>query len=100
ATLEVALVLDLGERDAAQRTAQVDADPLGGGCIPLARDEAGIAHRRATRGQSELAEAIEGPGRSRVHVVERVEIVDLGSNLGAERRGVEAVDPLDWRSAG
>src|SRR5437867_192637 len=33
-------------------------------------------------------------------VVERIEIVDLRSNLGAERRGVEAVDPLDGRSAG
>ena len=45
----------------------------------------------------ELAESVELAGGLRRHPLERVEVVDLGRDLAAERRRVEAIDPLDRR---
>jgi hypothetical protein len=39
------------------------------------------------------------PGGFRRHPCERIEVVDLGRDLRAERRWVEPIDPLDRRAA-
>ena len=100
AAFEVALVLRFGERDATQCAAEIDADALRVGGATLTRLECGVLHRAATSRQAELAEPVEGPSGPRVHVVERVEVVDLSSDARPERRWVEAVDGLDRRPTG
>ena len=98
--LEVALVLLLGIDDPAQRAAQVDPDPLRARRPTLARHELRVGERHLAGGQPELAEPIELAGSLGLHVVERLEVVDLGRDLRAERARVEAVDSLDRRAAG
>ncbi len=66
----------------------------------LARRQAGVVEREAAGDQPELAEPVELAGRLGRHPGERVEVVDLGRDLRAERARVEAVDPLDRRAAG
>jgi hypothetical protein len=88
-------VLALREGDAAQRRAEVDPDPLAGGSAVGAGNEAGIRHRHPAGRQAELAEPVEGPRGAGVHVVERVEVIDLGGHLRAEAGRIEPVDALD-----
>ncbi len=58
-----------------------------------------VIEREAARDHPELAESVELPGGLRRHPGERVEVVDLGRDLRAERRRVEAVDALDRGAA-
>ena len=98
--LEVALVLLLGVGDAAERRAEVDADPLRVRPASTPGVEPGIVEREPAGDEPELAEPVElarGLGR---HPGERVEVVDLGGDLRAERARVEAVDALDRGAAG
>ena len=62
---------------------------------PDARHETGIVERQPTGDEPELAEPVEGAGRLGRHPGERVEIVDLGRDLRAERARIEPVDPFD-----
>ena len=87
------LLLRVG--DAAERRTEVDPDPLRRGGAAGSGDERGVLERQATRHEPELAEPVElarGLGR---HPGERVEVIDLGGDLRAERAGVEAVDAAD-----
>ena len=59
-----------------------------------------VVHGQSARHQAELAEPVELTGGLRRHPGERVEVVHLGGDLAAERRGVEAVGSLDGRAAG
>ena len=88
-------MLHLGVGDAAERAAEVDPDPLTGGRAVLTRPQSRVLQREASRGEAELAETVELAGRLRIHVVERVEVVDLGRDLRSERGWVEAVDAPD-----
>jgi hypothetical protein len=97
AHLHVPLVLFLRERDAAQRRAEVDADPVRIRRPRLARPQPGVVEREPTRHHPELAEPIELAGGLRRHPGQRIEVVDLGGHLAAERRGVEPVDAFDRR---
>ena len=54
----------------------------------------GVLEREPAGHEAELAEPVELAGGLRRHPGDRIEVVDLGRDLGAERRGVEAVDPL------
>ena len=99
--LEVALVLLLGVGDAAERRAEVDADPLRVAPPPSTPGrQPRVVEREPAGDQPELAEPVELAGRLGRHPGERVEVVDLGRDLRAERARVEAVDPLDRRAAG
>ena len=98
--LEVALVLLLRVGDATERRAEIDPDPPRVGGAPRARRQAGVVEREAAGHQPELAEPVELPGRLGRHPGERVEVVDLGRHLAAERARVEAIDPLDRRPGG
>ena len=100
AALEVALVLALGVGDAAERGPEVDPDPFGGrGAVGAGRRSAASsrASRPATRpnwlNRSSWRAVF---GR---HPGERVEVVDLGGDLRAERARVEPVDAPDGRAA-
>ena len=95
APLDEPHVLLLGVRDAAERAAEVDPDPLALRATGSAGHEARVLQREPPRDQAELAEPVELARGLRVHVVERLEVVDLGRDLGAERRGVEPVDAAD-----
>ena len=98
--LEVALVLLLGIGDAAERRAQVDADPLrvrGPAAAPGTMP--GVLEREPPGDQPELAEPVELAGGLRRHPGQRVEVVDLGRDLRAERARIEAVDAGDRRAA-
>ena len=93
-------MLLLGVGDAAERRAEVDPDPLRMRRAVDARRQPGVVERQPAGDQPELAEPVElarGLGR---HPGERVEVVDLGRDLRAERARVEAVDALDRRAAG
>ena len=90
-------MLFLREGDAAQRRAQVDPDPLRIRRPGLARPHRGVVEREASGHHPELAEAVELAGGLRRHPGQRIEVVDLGGHLAAERRRVEPVDPLDRR---
>ena len=92
ATFEIALVLGLRIGDPAEGTAEVDAGALGGGLPEPSGLETGVGERQLTRDQAELAEAVELAGRLGVHVAERIEVVDLGRDVGAERTRIEPVD--------
>ena len=97
--LEVALVLLLRIGDPAERRAQVDADPLRVRPAIDAGRQPRIVEREPAGDEPELAEPVElarGLGR---HPGERVEVVDLGRDLRAERARVEAVDALDRRAS-
>ena len=59
----------------------------------------GVGQGQLPGREAELAEPVELARGLRRHEVERVEVVDLGRDLRAERRRVEAVDALDGRSA-
>ena len=85
ALLEVALVLRLGVGDATERRAEVDADALGARGTVDARRQLRVLEREATGDHRELAEPVELTGRLRGHPVERIEVVDLGRDLAAER---------------
>ena len=85
------LLLRIG--DPAQGRAEVDPDPLGRRGPRLARPEAGVIEGQPAGDQAELAEAVELAGRLRRHPGERVEGVDLGGDLRAERARIEPVDP-------
>ena len=98
--LEVALVLLLRVGDATERRAEIDPDPPRVGRAPRARRQAGVVEREAAGHQAELAEPVELPGGLGRHPGERVEVVDLGRHLAAERARVEAIDPLDRRAGG
>ena len=93
-------MLLLGVGDAAQRAAEIDPDPLRRRRSALAGPHARILERQLAGHEPELAEPIELAGRFRRHPGERVEVVDLGGDLRAERRRVEPIDPLDRRAAG
>ncbi len=86
APLEVALVLLLRVGDAAQRRAEVDADPLR---VRRRRRspgvQAGVVEREPAGDEAELAEPVELAGRLGRHPGERIEVVDLGRDLRAER---------------
>ncbi len=97
AALHVALVLHLRVGDAAQRGSDVHPDPVGTRRATFTHRQAGVDHGQLPGGQGELAEAVELPGRPGVHVVERVEVVHLGGDLGAEPGGVESIDAPDRR---
>ncbi len=99
AACEIALVLGLGVRDAAEGAAEIDPDafPLRG--AGNAGREPRVLERQPPGNQPELAEPLELPRGLRRHVVESVEVVDLGGDLRAERRWIEAVDPANRRSA-
>ncbi len=95
AAFEIALVLLLGIGDPAEGTAEVDADCLRVRRAVAAGDEARVRERHLSRHEAELAEPVELAGRLGRHEIDRVEVIDLCCDLGAERRGVEAVDPAD-----
>ena len=88
-------MLLFGERDATQRRAKIDADPIRIGCAGLTRPEGSVVERELAGNHPELAEAVQLAGGLGRHPGERVEVVDLGGDLAAERRWVEAVDALD-----
>ena len=92
-------MLLLGIGDPAQGAAEVDPGPLGRGGSVGAGLQPRVGERHPAGRQAELAEPVELASGLRLHVVERLEVVDLGGDLGAERAWVEAVDPLDRRAA-
>jgi hypothetical protein len=92
-------VLLLGVDDAAERAAEVDPDPLRTGGAAFARSHARVVERELARDEAELAEPVELPGGLRRHPCQRVEVVDLGGDLGPERGWVEAVDALHGRAS-
>src|SRR5204862_857355 len=95
--LEVTLVLLLGVGDPAERTPEVDPDPVRRGGAVNAGPQAGIIEGEPSGDESELAEPIElasGLGR---HPGSRLEVVDLRGDLAAEWRRVEPIDALDRR---
>ena len=96
--LQVALVLFLGVGDAAERRSEVDPDPFRGGRPVGTRGHPRVVQRQPASHQPELAEPVELAGGLRRHPGERIEVVDLGGDLRAERARVEAVDPLHWRN--
>ena len=98
--LEVALVLLLRVGDATERRAEIDPDPPRIGRAADARGQCRVVERQAAGHQPELAEPVELAGRLGRHPGERVEVVDLGRHLAAERARVEAIDPLDRRAGG
>ena len=99
ALVQVPLVLLLGVGDAAERRAEVDPDPLGRRPRRAAPgDRPRVVEREPAGDQAELAEPVELPRGLRRHPRERVEVVDLGGDLRAERTRVEAVDPPDRRT--
>ncbi len=98
ALLEVALVLFLGVGDAPERRTEIDPDALGAGRAVRAGDEARVVQRETTGDHPELAEPVELTRGLRRHPRERVEVVDLGGDLGAERGRIESIDPLDRRA--
>ena len=80
--LEVALVLLLRVGDAAQRGAEVDADPLR--VAPRRRPpgrQPRVVERQLPGDEPELAEPVELAGGLGRHPGERVEVVDLGRDL-------------------
>ena len=89
------LVLVLGVGDPTQRTPEVDAGAPGLDRPERARDQTRIGKGEQASGQTELAESIQLASGLRVHEGERVEVVDLGGDLRAERARVEPVDPPD-----
>ena len=94
--LEIALVLFLGVGDAAERATRGRCRSAPASARPvLARHEAGVLEREPAGDQAELAEPVELAGGLGRHPGERVEVVDLGGDLRAERDRVEPVDPLD-----
>ena len=101
AAFQVPLVLALGVGDPAERAAEVNPEAIGVRAGPRRRRvgrDAGVAERELPGGEPEVAEPIELASGLRVHVVKRVEVVDLGGDLRAERRWIEPVDPLHRRS--
>ena len=98
ALLHVPLVLLLGVGDATERAAEVDPDPLRRGGAALAGPHPRVVECQRPRHEPELAEPVELAGGLRRHPGERVEVVDLGGDLGAERRWVEPVDALHRRA--
>ena len=97
---EVPRVLLLRVGDAAERRTQVDPDPLRRRRSIRARRHPGIVECQPPGDEAELAEPIELAGGLGRHPGERVEIVDLGGNLAAERTRVEPVDRRHRRAAG
>ena len=93
--LQVALVLLLGIGDPAECAADEDPDPLRLGSTGAPGRQARVRQGLSAGDEAELAEPIELAGGLRVHVVERLEVVDLGRDLRAERRRVESIDPTD-----
>ncbi len=93
-------MLLLGVGDAAERRAEVDPDPLRMRPAVDARRQPGVVEREPAGDQPELAEPVELAGGLGRHPGERVEVVDLGRDLRAERARVEAVDALDRGAAG
>jgi hypothetical protein len=85
----------LGVGDAPQRRAEIDADALWMRRAVDARCQPGVVERQAPGDEAELAESVQLAGRLGGHPGERVEVVDLGCHLRAERRWVEPVDALD-----
>jgi hypothetical protein len=92
-------VLGLRVRDAAEGRADVHRHAIGARRKPRTHLEAGIGDRQAARRQRELAEAVQLAGGARVHVVERLEVVDLRRDPGPERSRVESIDAPDRRHA-
>jgi len=78
-------VLLLGEGDATQRRSEIDPDPVGVRAAILTWTQLRVVEGELTRDHAELAEAIELPGGLRRHPRERVEVVDLCSDLTSER---------------
>jgi hypothetical protein len=97
--LQVLLVLALRVGDSAEGAAEEDPDAVLAGRAGLAGPQPRVLERELPGDEPELAEPIELPRRLRRHPGEGVEVVDLGGDLAAERRRVEAVDPLDRRAA-
>jgi len=93
--VQVALVLVLGVRDATERRAEVDPDPLRVGRAVGAGGEPRVLERELARHQPELAKPIELACGLRRHPCEWVEVVHLGGDVAAERARVEAIDRLD-----
>ena len=92
-------MLLLGVGDAAERRAEVDPDPVRVGARRRSPGvEPGVVERQPAGDQPELAEPVELAGGLGRHPGERVEVVDLGRDLRAERRRVEPVDALDRRA--
>jgi hypothetical protein len=61
--------------------------------------EAGVLEGEGRAGEPELVAAVEHPQRLAGGEPERVEAVDLGADLGAQRGGVVRRQPLDGRPA-
>ena len=92
ALVEIAGVLFLGIGDATERRTEIDPDAFRAGRSGCPRDESGVVERETTGDEPELAEAVQLARRLGRHPGERVEVVDLGGHLRAERARVEAVD--------
>ncbi len=92
-------MLLLGVGDPAERAAEIDPDPLRGSGAPFTRPESTIRERKLAGDETELAEPIELAGGLRRHPRQRIEVVDLGGDLRAERRRIEPIDTLDGRLA-
>jgi hypothetical protein len=88
------LVLGLGEGDAAEGTADIAARLVQLGRMGV---EAGIGDRQQAGGNRELREPVEPPRALRRQVLSRVKAVDLGGEVRAKRRSVEARHPSDGR---
>ena len=92
-------MLGLGEGDSTERASKVDTGPrwvcpcAGAPGLPTR-----VGQRQAASGEAELAEPIELPRCSGVHVVEWLERVDLRCHLRPKCARVEAVDPFDRRA--
>ena len=98
--LEVALVLRLRVRDAAQRRAEVDPDPLWVRRTAQPGRQPRVLEGEAPGDQAELAEPIELARRLRRHPRDGVEVIHLRRHLRSEGRRIEAVDALDGRACG
>ena len=95
APLEVALVLFLRIRDAAERGPEVDPDALRVGPAARPRRQPCVIEGEPPRDQAELTEPVELARRLGGHPGDRVEVVHLGRDLRAERGRIEPVDALD-----
>ena len=63
--------------------------------LSLAHFEPRVLDGQLSGGERELAEAVRLSGGLGVHVVSRLEVVDLRRDLASKTRRIEPIDPLD-----
>ena len=91
-------MLFLGVGDAPERRTEIDPDALRAGRAVRARGQPRVVQRETAGDHPELAEPVELARGLRRHPGQRVEVVDLGGDLRAERGRIESIDPLDRRA--